>query len=132
MKRRKLATTDEKRQELSEDIKKAKGQLKNLNGTDRFINPLNPKKVEETDTTEEPTEEEKTLAADKERLKQLGGATTEDIEEIVQKERLAADVKSTLDTFIERTMNLKMKTPVRYSLISLNPTTIGKVREVRI
>ncbi len=108
VKKRKLATTDEKRQEISEEIKAAKGQLKTLNGTDRFVNPLNSKKVDETTTpAEEQTDEEKALSADKQRLKDLGGATKEDIEAIVQKQQLAADVKSTLDTFIERYEDLK-------------------------
>ena len=77
VKRRKLAKTDEQRQELSADIKTAKNQLKTLNGTDRFINPLVKKDGEDEPTGEpkELTEEEKALAADKERLKQLGGAT---------------------------------------------------------
>jgi hypothetical protein len=105
VKRRKLAKTDEQRQELSADIKTAKGQLKNLNGTDRFINPLS-KVSEEVNTTPEEDDDE-TLAADKERLRQLGGATKEDIEEIVRKERLATDVKNTLDKFVERHNELK-------------------------
>lgn len=106
VKRRKLAKTEEQRQQLSDEIKIAKGQLKNLNGTDRFINPLNQKKEgEEPKTPEEP--EDETLAADKERLKQLGGATKEDIEDILQKQRFASEVKNTLDKFIERHAELK-------------------------
>lgn len=103
VKRRKLAKTDEQRQQLSEDIKATKSQIKGLNGTDRFVNPLN-QKVEEPKPTEL---EDEALAADKERLKQLGGATKEDIAEIVRKERLATDVKNTLDTFVERHNELK-------------------------
>jgi len=105
--KRKLAKTDEQKQQLSEDIKKAKSNLKTLNGTDRFVNPLNEKKEDEPTTPVEKTDEEKALEADKERLKQLGGATKEDIEEIVKRERLAADVKNTLDTFIDRHEELK-------------------------
>ena len=105
VKRRKLAKTDEQRQQLSAEIKTAKGQIKNLNGTDRFTNPLSQKAVEETKPPVEP--EDEALAADKERLKQLGGATKEDIEAIVQKERLAGEVKSTLDKFVDRHSELK-------------------------
>ena len=102
VKRRKLAKTDEQRQSISDEIKTAKSQIKTLNGTDRFTNPLNekgePKPVE--------TEDE-ALAADKERLRELGGATKEDIEAIVQKERLSTDIKNTLDKFVERHAELK-------------------------
>ena len=104
VKRRKLAKTDEQRQLISEEIKTAKSNLKTLNGTDRFTNPLN----QEGEKVEKPLEtEDETLAADKERLKQLGGATKEDIEAIVQKERLSADIKNTLDKFVERHSELK-------------------------
>lgn len=98
VKRKKLARTDEQRQALSEEIKTTKGQMKTLNGTDRFVNPLNQN--EEIKPEDTPIDE--SLAADRERLKELGGATKEDIEAIVQKERLASDVKSTLDKFIDR------------------------------
>jgi hypothetical protein len=103
VKRRKLATTDEQRQQISEDIKKTKGQIKNLNGTDKFVNPLN----QNSGVSQEKPVEDDALKADKERLKQLGGATKEDIEQMLQKERLAADVKSTLDSFIGRHAELK-------------------------
>ena len=55
----------------------------------------------------EKIEEDELLKADRERLKQLGGATKEDIEQIVQKERLAGEVKSTLDKFVDRHTELK-------------------------
>jgi len=99
VKKRKLASTPEQREQISGEIKTAKNNLKTLNGTDRFVNPLNEKTVEKTDP---PVEADEALEADKERLKQLGGATKEDIKEIVQQERLAADVKGTLDEFVKR------------------------------
>ena len=104
VKRRKLAKSPEQKQQLSEEIKTTKGQLKNLNGADKFINPLN--QVSEV-VPEKTAEEDELLKADKERLKQLGGATKEDIEEIVRKERLAGEVKNTLDKFVERHAELK-------------------------
>lgn len=105
VRRRKLAKTDEQRQLLSEEIKTAKSNLKNLNGTDRFTNPLNQKSEEVPEKPLEP--EDEALAADKERLKQLGGVTKEDIEAIIQKERLSTDIKNTLDKFVERHTELK-------------------------
>lgn len=99
--KRKLAKTTEQRQELSAEIKTAKNQLKTLNGTDKFINPLNEKTMEEIDKPTESLEDE-ILKADKERLKQLGGATKEDIIEVIRKERETAEVKNILDSFIGR------------------------------
>jgi len=55
----------------------------------------------------EKIEEDPALAADKERLKELGGATKEDIEEIVQRQQLAGEVKATLNTFVGRHAELK-------------------------
>ena len=100
VKRRKLAKTEEQRQQLSDEIKTTKGQIKNLNGTDRFINPLNQTGGEKTELPKEDTDE--ALVADRERLKQLGGATKEDIAEIVQQERLANDVRNTINSFVDR------------------------------
>jgi hypothetical protein len=105
VKRRKLAKTDDQRQLLAEEIKTAKSNLKTLNGTDRFANSLNQKSEEVPEKPLEP--EDETLAADKERLKQLGGATKEDIEAIIQQERLSTDIKNTLDKFVDRHTELK-------------------------
>ena len=103
VKRRKAAKTPEQREQLSEQIKATKGQIKNLNGTDKNINPLN----EKVEPDLKKSEEDETIKADKERLKQLGGATREDIEEIVRQERVATEVKSTLEKFIDRHAELK-------------------------
>jgi len=105
VKRRKLAVTDEQKQQLSEEIKKAKGQLKNLNGTDKITNPLNNGGVETKKDGE--VVEDEALKADRERLKELGGATKEDIQAVIQQERLAGEVKSTLEKFVERHSELK-------------------------
>jgi hypothetical protein len=105
VKKRKLAKTDEARQQISEQIKTTKGQLKNLNGTDKFINPLNNQSEKEAEKPKEP--EDELLEADKERLRQLGGATREDVEELLKKQQLAVEVKSTLDRFIDRHAELK-------------------------
>jgi hypothetical protein len=102
VKKRKLATNSEAKEKLSEEIKEAKGQLKNLNGSDKHINNLN-KTVEEP----KPPEEDETMKADRERLKELGGATKEDIQEVIRQERLTLDVKNTLDRFVDRSKELK-------------------------
>lgn len=101
VKRRKLATTPEQRELISAEIKKTKSQIQNLNGTDKIINPLNQSVVAVKE------EEDEATKADKERLKQLGGATKEDIQTIIQQERFEADVTNTLKTFTERTPELK-------------------------
>ena len=105
VKQRKLAKTPEQKQQLSDKIQTTKGQLKNLNGSDKLINPLLEKSGVETEKKVEP--EDEALKADKERLKQLGGATKEDIEAIVQQERKATEVKNTLDKFVDRHSELK-------------------------
>jgi len=103
--KRKLARTDEQKQKLSTEIDTTKRQLRNINGTDKLTNPLNQKsEVEVKDKVEE---EDEATKADRERLKQLGGVTKEDIEEIVQKERLATEVSNTLDKFVDRHAELK-------------------------
>lgn len=105
VKKRKLAKTDEQKQQISEQIQTTKSQIKNLNGTDKITNPLNQKSGVEAEKKVEV--EDEALKADRERLKQLGGATKEDIEEIIQKERQAGEVKSTLEKFVERHAQLK-------------------------
>lgn len=104
VKRRKLAKTEEQKADLTTQIQATKGQIKNLNGTDKLINPLNQKSEV---VPEDKIDEDPALKADKERLKELGGATKEDIEAIIQKERLATEVKSTLEKFVDRHVELK-------------------------
>lgn len=96
VKRRKLAVTPEQKQTLSEQIKTAKGQLKNLSGSDKITNPLNS-----AESTVQP-EEDAATKADRERLKSLGGVTKDDIQEIIAERETTANVKSTLETFVGR------------------------------
>ena len=105
VKKRKLAKTDEQKQQISEQIQTTKSQIKNLNGTDKITNPLNQKSGVETEKTVEV--EDEALKADRERLKQLGGVTKEEVQETLQRERQAIEVKSTLEKFIERHTELK-------------------------
>jgi hypothetical protein len=102
VKRRKLAKTEEQKAEISAEIKTTKSQIKNLNGTDKIINPLN-----QSVATIKEEEEDEATKADRERLKQLGGATKEDIQDILKQERMTADVTSTLEKFVERHSELK-------------------------
>jgi hypothetical protein len=105
VKQRKLAKTEDSKLKISEEIKKTASQLKNLNGTDKITNPLNQKSGVETEKKVEV--EDEALKADRERLKQLGGATKEEVQEILQKERQAGEVKNTLEKFVDRHAELK-------------------------
>jgi hypothetical protein len=96
VKQRKLATTPEKKQELSDAIKTTKNQLRNINGSDKINNPLN------NDIDIKKEEEDPGLVADRERLKALGGATKEDIAEVIRQERLLEETKSSLNTFCRK------------------------------
>ncbi len=100
VKRRKAATTPEAKANLSEDIRKAKGELKTLGGTERFIQPK----------TEEPApagEADPDLTADQERLRQLGGATKEDIDAMLAQRDHDAAVRSDLDKFVNKHSEFK-------------------------
>lgn len=104
VKKRKLAKTEEQKQLITSEIQTTKGQLKNLSGKDKITNPLNQRSDVAPENAEE---EDPTLKADRERLKELGGATRDDIQQIVQQERLASEVRSTLETFVGRHAELK-------------------------
>lgn len=99
--KRKAARTDSQRNTLSEQIQTTRKELSLLRGSEKIINPLQ----EAVGKKEE--EEDETVKADRERLRQLGGATKEDIEAIVQRERQAIEVKSTLEKFVDRHTELK-------------------------
>ncbi len=102
VKRRKLAVTPEQKEVLSEQIKTTKNQLKNLNGSDKIIHQLNP-----VEDAPKPPEEDEATKADRERSKQLGLATKEDIQEMIAERETAANIKSTLENFVGRHPELK-------------------------
>ena len=102
IKRRKSSKTDEGRQKLSDEIQTTRRQLGTLNGFDKINKTLN-ESVEPT----KPTEEDETLKADRERLKELGGATKEDIEELLTKDRINTDRKHVVESFVGRHPELK-------------------------
>ncbi len=102
VKRRKLAVTPEQKQVLSEQIQTTKNQLKNLNGSDKITNPLNT-----TEETIKPKEEDEAIKADRERLKALGGVTKDDLQAIIAERETNANIKSTLESFVQRHPELK-------------------------
>lgn len=97
---KKLTKSEDQKQKLSEKIQETREEMGILSKKDNINNTLN-KSVESTQ------EEDETLKADRERLKQLGGATKEDIQEILRQERFEAETRSTLKNFIERHPELK-------------------------
>lgn len=123
VKRKKLATTPEQKQRLSTEIQTATSQLKTLNGSDKITNPPNKGVVEAPVIEEDPT-----LKADRERLKALGGATKEDVQELVRQERIAQETKSTLDTFVKRHPELADKDTrdVFFEFVESNYVWAGK------
>lgn len=105
VKRRKAATTPEAKEALSEKIKQAKGELKSLGGSERFIQPKT--ETAPTGATGATGEVDPTVAADLERLRKLGGATKEDVEAIIAQTQHDATVRSDLNTFVGRHAELK-------------------------
>lgn len=95
---RKAAKTDGEKKKISEDISNTRRELSTLNVSDKIIKPNNG----EDKPKEAKTEAEEALDADKARLKELGGATKEDLQEMIRQERHQGEVKSTLETFINR------------------------------
>lgn len=123
VKRRKLANTLEQKQVLSEQIQTTKNQLKNLNGSDKITNPLNP--VEGAVQQEE----DETVKADRERLKSLGGVTKDDIQEIISERETTANIKTTLENFVGRHSELKSDPDVRevfFDFVDANYNWQGK------
>lgn len=104
VKRRKAATTPEAKAALSVSIKKAKGELKTFGGGERFIQPKTDGATGATGATGEVDPD---LAADQERLRQLGGATKEDIAAIIAQTHHDTQVQADLKGFVGRHDQLK-------------------------
>jgi len=100
VKRRKAATTPEAKAEFSKQISRTKNELKILGSEEKITHHTNDATIKEED-------EDPTTKADKERLKEIGGATKEDISEIIRAERMEQEVKSTLNSFVEKSPQLK-------------------------
>ena len=102
VRRRKAATTPEAKAQLSEDIKKAKSDLKDLGISGRFTQ----QRAESTPTG--PTGAvDPSLQADQSRLREVGGATKEDVAEIIRQERMEQEVHSTLQNFVKENSELQ-------------------------
>lgn len=97
VKRRKAATTPEAKAALSEDIKKAKGDLRQLGNTGSSIN----QPPADGAPTGASGEADPNVEADIARAKALGLSTKEDVAEIIRQERLDQEVKSDLQKFVE-------------------------------
>jgi len=102
VKRRKAANTPDAKQALSEKIAETKGDLKTLGVTERFTQ----KKGEETPIGQ-PGEVDPQLASDQARFKELGGATKEDIAEMLRQDRMATEIQSDLQKFVNKHPNLQ-------------------------
>lgn len=105
VKRRKAATTPEAKAALSDQIKKAKGELKTLGGSERFIQPKT--ETAPAGATGASGEVDPNLAADQERLRKLGGATKEDVEAIIAQTQHETQVRSDVGSFVGRHAELK-------------------------
>jgi hypothetical protein len=105
VKRRKAATTPEAKEALTADIKRAKGELKNLGSAERFIRPRND--AGPTGPTGPTGGADPELQADKERLKAIGGASKEDVAAIIAQTQHEAQVRSDLQNFVGKHAELK-------------------------
>lgn len=100
---RKAARTKEEKDVISENISNTRRELSKLNNSaDKINKPNNSETLNDVKKEVDPA-----LEADRARLKELGGATKEDLAEIIRQERHAGEVKSTLETFIARHPELK-------------------------
>lgn len=100
VRRRKEATTPEAKAALSEQIKDTKNNLRTLGGNESINNTNKP--AEKTKSDEDPT-----IIADRDRLRELGGMTKEDVVTMVAEQTYQKDVQDTLAKFVERTNELK-------------------------
>lgn len=108
VKQRKAATDPAVKTQLTEKIKAAKGELKTLGGTERFI----PSKTGESATgatgaSGATGEVDPALAADQERLKALGGATKEEVAAMIAQTAHDATIRSDVNNFVEAHPELK-------------------------
>lgn len=103
--RRKAAATPEAKALLTESIKKAKGELKTLGASERFIQPR-PENGP-TGPTGASGETDPAILADRARLKELGGLTKEEMEDYLAQERQESQVRTDLQSFVDKHSQLK-------------------------
>ncbi len=105
VKQRKAATTPEAKEAISAKIRDAKGELKTLGAAERFIQPNS--ETGATGASGATGEADPALQADKERLRELGGATKEDIAAILADRDHQASIRSGVQEFVGRHPELK-------------------------
>lgn len=105
VKARKAATTPEAKAALSESIKKAKGELKTLGGSERLIQTRTD--AAPTGATGATGEVDPQMEADKARAKELGLATPEDVAAIIAQTQQEAAVRTDLQNFVNKHAELK-------------------------
>lgn len=108
VKQRRTATDPAVKAQLTEKIKSAKGELKSLGGSERFI----PSKVGESSTgatgpSGATGEVDPDLAADKARLKALGGMTQEEFDQKLAERDHQVTVRSDVNNFVSSHPTLK-------------------------
>jgi len=95
--KKKVAVTEEQKQNLSDKIQGTRNDIRELSISQKKESINNPKEIVEI-----PEDIDPQTKADLERLKELGGATKEDIQQILQEERDKQSVNNTLEGFVER------------------------------
>jgi len=100
VRQRKSATTPEAKEALTDKIKQARKEVGRANEMSaKFTQPENV-------TPKEDEDEDPSIQADRERAKQLGLATPEDIQEAIRQERFQQSVQDTITGFVEKTNEL--------------------------
>jgi len=108
VKQRKAATDPAVKAQLTDKIKSAKGELKSLGGTERFIPSKNGEGATgATGSTGATGTVDPELAADQERLKALGGATKEEVAAMIAQTAHDATVRSDVNNFVGAHPELK-------------------------
>lgn len=101
VKRKQAATTPEAKAALSADIKRVKGELKTVSSiAERFTQPRTEGATGETGASGATGEIDPTLESDRERLRQLGVPTREELKAELQQERHDAAVENDLKNFV--------------------------------
>ncbi len=101
VKKKQAATTPEAKVALEAEIKRVKGELKTASTyAERFTQPRTEGATGPTGASGETGEVDPTLAADQERLRQLGVPTREEMRAELQQERHDAAVENDLKNFV--------------------------------
>lgn len=101
VKRKQAATTPEAKDLLNAEIKRVKGELKTVSSlAERFIQPKPEGATGETGASGATGEADPQMEADRERLRQLGVPTREELKAELQQERHDAAVESDVKSFV--------------------------------